>query len=248
MKNETKKSSSSGLGKTRQGEEEKDFQRGVREEERELISRAAQALAGLSESDKRRFWRRVNKNGPMPDQSNLNYFGLGNCWEWTGACGSGGYGAFQLKISIGSHRVSWVIHGRALPSRGLGVLHKCDNRKCVNPDHLFEGSQRVNSADMVSKGRHWTVSNPEKLSRGPRHSEIIARVSQKGANHYLARNPDKILRGDSAGAAKLTTEQVRYIKLNAGVISQQKLADKFGVSRSAISLIHIGKNWPHINI
>ena len=75
---------------------------------------------------------------------------IGGCWLWTGAKTGVGYGSFRGK---GAHRVSWERHhGRAVPGRKM-VLHRCDNRACVNPDHLFLGSQLDNVRDMMAKGR-----------------------------------------------------------------------------------------------
>lgn len=77
------------------------------------------------------------------------------CWEWTGASIGKGYGQFQVRPHKckNAHRWAWRLYKGDLPD-AENVLHKCDNPKCVNHEHLFLGSKRVNALDMKSKGRH----------------------------------------------------------------------------------------------
>jgi hypothetical protein len=92
------------------------------------------------------------------------------CWLFTGSIWNNGYGMFHFNgLRKTSHRMSWELtYGKI--AEGMFVLHKCDNRQCVRPSHLFLGKQSDNIADMVNKKRHKWVS---------------------GANHGMAKLTEK---------------------------------------------------------
>lgn len=88
----------------------------------------------------KRFWSRVLKTDA--------------CWLWTGPTYGIGYGQFSLTRTknVGAHRYSWELANGPIPA-GMLVLHRCDVPACVNPDHLFLGTEQDNSNDMRDKGR-----------------------------------------------------------------------------------------------
>lgn len=87
------------------------------------------------------------------------------CWEWATSLMGAGYGDFvsggrgtPSRFRIGAHRFSYIIHKGKIPT-GMQVCHHCDNKKCVNPDHLFLGSCSDNMQDCIAKGRWHTKEN-----------------------------------------------------------------------------------------
>lgn len=77
------------------------------------------------------------------------------CWNWTAAINDSGYGVITdraRKCHHRAHRLSWELAHGPIPADQL-VLHKCDNRRCVRPDHLFLGDHAENARDKVAKGR-----------------------------------------------------------------------------------------------
>lgn len=109
----------------------------------------------------KRFWDKVDKSG--------------DCWEWTGAkFQDNGYGQFWFNgTTVRVHRFSWMIANGTIPD-GLCICHTCDNPLCVNPDHLWLGTNKENTHDMMAKGR-WKNGGMDGGAKGERnsHSKII---------------------------------------------------------------------------
>jgi hypothetical protein len=100
-----------------------------------------------------RFWSKVSKGD--------------GCWEWQAGTSDGyGWYATDAKVNRRAHRLSWLEHNGPIEDDKLCVCHKCDNRICVNPDHLFLGTREDNIMDMIAKGRSRHPGAPAKHSDG----------------------------------------------------------------------------------
>lgn len=96
---------------------------------------------------------------------------VNGCWEWQRSIDNSGYGRVNIDGKIWlTHRLSWTIHNGPIPKttsgRGMSVCHKCDNPKCINPDHLFLGTDKDNVHDAIHKNRRADqkgMNNPNRI-------------------------------------------------------------------------------------
>jgi HNH endonuclease/CENP-B N-terminal DNA-binding domain len=116
-----------------------------------------------------RFWPKVEKHD--------------ECWEWIGAKKNNGYGFLRIPglngkpLDWGAHRISWSLHFGEIPKE-KHVLHKCDNRSCVNPKHLFLGTNKDNVDDKMKKGRHHSLDR-EHNPRAKLTTKLVIEIRNK---------------------------------------------------------------------
>lgn len=155
------------------------------------------------------------------------------CLLWCRCVSRNGYGSLRVGNRTHSvHRLAWEVNYGPIPP-GMHVLHKCDVRSCINPAHLFIGTNADNVRDKVVKGRQLRgIDLSWRVKRGISLSENRQRrlSSLKGA-----KNP----------ASRLTDEQVAAIRADRR--SQRVIAREFGITQPSICLIKAGKSWRHLH-
>ena len=156
------------------------------------------------------------------------------CWLWTGAMVPDGYGSFYWgadgRYSLKAHRASWNLFCDEAAA-GSHVLHRCDTRPCVNPDHLFLGDNAANVADRVSKGRSASVA-------GPANGRWV-----NGAS--LLRGTVGTPNGERVASAKLRASDIPLIR--SAACPRSAIAARYGVSVRTIANIQSGKAWAHVD-
>lgn len=93
-------------------------------------------------------------------ESKITISGENDCWNWKGTYLATGYGGFHLKVNgvkkfVRANRYAWINFRGEDPKENL-VLHKCDNKACVNPNHLYLGDKKQNTKDAIERGQHLT--------------------------------------------------------------------------------------------
>ncbi len=146
------------------------------------------------------------------------------CWEWQHVPTKWGYGLFRVTpsaVAVGAHRIAYqLMFGEVASS--VFVLHSCDNPICVNPYHLFPGTQADNIADKVRKGRQ-----------------------ARGVTHGSRTNPDQLARGERHGRAKMTREKVNEARrdFGNGVVRKVDLMRRYGISSKTLDSLLGGRTW-----
>lgn len=186
------------------------------------------SLLSLSEADAKRFWSHVEKTD--------------GCWNWRTRRGLAPYAYGQARLfrrPLGAHRLSYMMHVGEVP-QGLQVCHRCDNPRCVRPDHLFLGTIGDNMRDRTAKGRqargqtHGWALHPERVVRGDRH--------------WSKRLKDRVPRGERNGFATLTEADVIAIReaYAAGRASQNELARQYNTAQANVWRIIHRRAWQHV--
>lgn len=131
-----------------------------------------------------RFWEKVERGGPTAPHMDTP------CWIWTAGTGGHGYGNFD---GTTAHRVSFVMSGANLPDR-LHVLHRCDNKRCVRPDHLYAGTPSDNARDREARTPVGWRARGESIGASKLTADVVkecrARVARGETVASLAREFD----------------------------------------------------------
>lgn len=185
---------------------------------------------------------------------NVSIVGGNECWIWNGALDNHGYGSVSVKrsgkfIKIGAHRASFYIKHGALNS-SLNVLHNCDTPRCVNPNHLYEGTDADNVRDCVSRGRNrnGSLTHPERMARGDRSGARLHPERRPwGDRNGSRKHPESRPKGESHACAKLTASQVLEIRARkTNGETYKSLSNAFSISKSYVWEITSRKKWASI--
>ena len=181
------------------------------------------------------------------------------CWEWQAGI-SRGYGKFTLHgKQCGAHRVSYTYYKR--DPGNLYVLHKCDNRSCVNPEHLFLGTHQDNMDDMVSKGRAASkltsnqvleikellpkLNNKEIAQRYDIDSSTVSNI-RYGKLHAQITNITQGYIQIPTSYCKITNGQVLEIKELLPSLNNTDIARIYNINPDSVSSIRRGRTWSDI--
>jgi hypothetical protein len=164
--------------------------------------------------------RAVKRTRSYPQRHPVGFVGAARenldsgCVEWIGSIDADGYGRVWVKGKrVGAHRRAWELTEGPIPD-GLDVLHRCDNRRCVNGYHLFLGTNADNVQDMVAKGR----------------SKLCNKPGEANSNARLTNEQVREIRKRWAAAER-----------NWGLQSQ--MARDYGVSQATIGSIVHNRSW-----